>query len=375
MTPGGRLRAELLARFRRGVDHPFDASAFNELALAAFSMQFEADDTYRAYCGRRGVEPATVEDWRRIPAVPARAFKDLVFASGPRGARSAVFATSGTGAGPARRGRHHVPDLDLYDASAAATLRHFLLPDVDACRVLSLIPPPDELPDSSLSYMAGLAHERFGAAGSGWFMSSSGGLASRRLAVALEDARAAAEPVCLLGTSLAFAAWLEELGAAGTRFRLPDGSRLMDTGGAKGRKRALDAAALRSGYAAALGIPDYRCVNEYGMTELCSQYYDRCLRRGVREPRDLKASAPWLACVAADPDTLEPLPEGAIGVLRHVDLANLGSVVAVQTEDRGRVVDGAVELLGRTPGAEPRGCSLALELMLQQADAAERRGV
>lgn len=375
MTPGERLRQELLARFRRGADHPFDAPAFNTLALAAFSVQFEADDTYRAYCGRRGVGPATVDDWRRIPAVPARAFKDLVFASGPRGERSAVFATSGTSAGPARRGRHHVPDLDLYDASAAATLQHFLLPDLEACRVLSLIPPPEDLPDSSLSYMAGLARERFGAPGSGWFMSPSGGLASRRLSAALEDARGADEPVCLLGTSLAFAAWLEELAASGTRFRLPDGSRLMDTGGAKGRSRSLDSAELRHGYATALGIPDHRCVNEYGMTELCSQYYDRCLRRGFREPRDLKGSAPWLACVAADPDTLEPLPDGAIGVLRHVDLANLGSVVAVQTEDRGRVVDGAVELLGRTPGAEPRGCSLALELMLQQAGAAERRGV
>ena len=358
------LRDDLVALFRRGADAPLPPDAFGSLALAVFAAQFEADPAYRRYCARRGASPDTIADWRRIPPVPARAFKDIAFASGPTGARSAVFATSGTTAGPAHRGEHHVPDLALYDASALATFRRYVLPDAPACRMVSLIPRPAAHPDSSLSYMAGLVMDAHGREGSGWYVDPESGLDEAGIDRALSEACAVGEAVLLLGTTLAFAAWVDGLRAAGRAFRLPDGSRLMDTGGSKGRRRELGPDELRRAARERLGIPEQRCVNEYGMTELCSQYYDRCLLVGAREPGDLKGSAPWLACVAADPDTLEPLPDGSVGVLRHVDLANLGSAVAVQTEDRGRLVDGAVELHGRWDGAEARGCSLALELVL-----------
>jgi hypothetical protein len=50
-----------------------------------------------------------------------------------------------------------------------------------------------------------------------------------------------------------------------------------------------------------------------------------------------------------------------VGVLAHLDLANLGSVAAVLTEDMGREFQGGFQLLGRSLGSEPRGCSLAME--------------
>jgi hypothetical protein len=47
-----------------------------------------------------------------------------------------------------------------------------------------------------------------------------------------------------------------------------------------------------------------------------------------------------------------------VGLLRIVDLANVFSVLAVETEDLA-VYDGmGVQLIGRNPGAESRGCSL-----------------
>jgi hypothetical protein len=58
------------------------------------------------------------------------------------------------------------------------------------------------------------------------------------------------------------------------------------------------------------------------------------------------------------------VPEGTPGLLCHHDLANAGSVAAVLTEDMGVAVDGGFRVLGRAPGAEPRGCSLALEELL-----------
>ena len=60
----------------------------------------------------------------------------------------------------------------------------------------------------------------------------------------------------------------------------------------------------------------------------------------------------------------QPLADGETGLLCHFDLANVGSVLAVQTEDLGVVEHGRVKLHGRVPGAEPRGCALALADLL-----------
>ena len=46
---------------------------------------------------------------------------------------------------------------------------------------------------------------------------------------------------------------------------------------------------------------------------------------------------------------------------------NVDSAFAVLTQDRVRRVDGGFELLGRAPGAPPRGCSIALDEMLSAA--------
>ena len=51
-------------------------------------------------------------------------------------------------------------------------------------------------------------------------------------------------------------------------------------------------------------------------------------------------------------------------MLVHYDLANSGSVIAVQTSDCGRIEDTGLELLGRLEGAEARGCSIAADALL-----------
>ncbi len=69
-----------------------------------------------------------------------------------------------------------------------------------------------------------------------------------------------------------------------------------------------------------------------------------------------------------DPETLDDVPPGEAGVLVHYDLANTGSVLAVMTSDAGRLAgDHGFEVLGRQPGAEARGCSIAADLLLDSA--------
>ena len=53
-----------------------------------------------------------------------------------------------------------------------------------------------------------------------------------------------------------------------------------------------------------------------------------------------------------------PAPTGLLAVF---DLANVGSVLHLLTEDLARVEDGGFRLLGRASGAELRGCSLTAE--------------
>jgi hypothetical protein len=65
-----------------------------------------------------------------------------------------------------------------------------------------------------------------------------------------------------------------------------------------------------------------------------------------------------------DPVSLAPVAEGDVGIARIIDLANVDSAVAIQTQDLVRRRPGGFELLGRAPGATPRGCSLASEELL-----------
>jgi hypothetical protein len=100
------------------------------------------------------------------------------------------------------------------------------------------------------------------------------------------------------------------------------------------------------------------------MTELSSQYYDAPGGRGMIEPR-VKLPPPWLRPIVVDGDGRE-VPAGIVGSLRHIDLANRGSVIAIDTEDLGAAIDGGIVLLGREAGAELRGCSLDAEALLQR---------
>ena len=77
-------------------------------------------------------------------------------------------------------------------------------------------------------------------------------------------------------------------------------------------------------------------------------------------PFELWHAPPWLRVTARDPVTLKSMPEGSIGLLTFFDLANVGSVSAVMTEDLGWVERGCVRVLGRTASGEPRGCALGI---------------
>jgi hypothetical protein len=180
----------------------------------------------------------------------------------------------------------------------------------------------------------------------------------------LHSAHRRGEPVCLIGTTAAFGALFSELATQGARLSLARGSRLMDTGGAKGQSIPLRPGQVVELAQGLLGLDPALVINEYGMTEMCSQMYDATAfnsRRADTPGERRKLGPAWLGVAAVNPASLKPVPDGRPGLLRFFDLANVGSVSAILTGDLGVIEDGAVRVLGRAEDGEARGCALGIE--------------
>jgi hypothetical protein len=193
----------------------------------------------------------------------------------------------------------------------------------------------------------------------------SGRLELDALAAALDRAAREGEAIALLGTSFAFVHALD--GLEGRRWALPDGARIMQTGGFKGRSRVIAPDEMRALLEARFGVPEAMIVAEYGMTEMSSQLYETTLRAArvgdVSAARRLWVPG-WVRATPVDPESLAEAPRDGVGILRVDDLANLDSVAALQTSDLARRVEDGVEVLGRVESATPRGCSLAADAAL-----------
>jgi len=358
VTGRAALETELLHWMR---EEPLrrDDARFSRIALDLFRYQFEHCAPYRRFCTGRGITPETLRSWQEIPAAPAAAFKEVALRCFPEEATRQVFRTSGSSG--RRRGRLALDTLALYEASLVPSFEAGVLGDLapsQPVRLLVLAPDPQEAPDSSLSYMFAVLCAQRGAAGSGFFVRE-GALDIPALEAACREP---GPPLALCGTAFAFVHWLDSLAQRGALLALPAGARLMETGGFKGRARERSREALYAELEARLGIPEARIVNQYGMTELASQFYDQVLRR-PDAPRH-KSVPPWARVRILDPERGSEQPLGTPGMIHVMDLANTGSVASVQTADLGRELPGGFEVLGRAPGAEARGCSIAADEML-----------
>jgi hypothetical protein len=322
---------------------------FEELAAEVYRFQRAFNPPYDQYCGLLGVTDSP-GSWRQIPALLQGAFKHAALRVFPPEEEVASFRTSGTtGEG---YGVHHFSSLRLYEE---AILRGWDLLGLAALPQIILIPRPSEAPHSSLSHMMGTLKARAPGGEQHWCTNEDGTLDLEGLRKLVEEFRAAGRPVLLLGTALAFLHWFE--GMKGETFALPGGSLAFETGGYKGSGRTLTKETLYEMFRQLLGLLAHDVINEYGMTELSSQ----CYTRGLGQPH---VAPPWVRAIAVDPANGVEVADGETGVLRIYDLANLGSVFAIQTRDLAIRRGKDFELLGRDPAALPRGCSRAADEML-----------
>jgi Acyl-protein synthetase, LuxE len=357
---------EAVQRFAAGDS----ALTFGDLALKIAAFQREFSSGFERLVASRGGALSAVET---IPGVPSDAFRLARVAVHPQTEDAARFATSGTtGSG---HGIHAMRRLDTYRAFALSYGRSALLSGRQgaARSVVALATRLGEPPTSSLGYMMAMFMVDFEQAAPDdahaplrWLIDEQG-VNLRELEQAGARALAAGQDLIVLATSFALVALLDAL--EGRTVRVPESTVVMQTGGFKGKSREIAPGELRRSIAQTFGISEARVVSEYGMTELTSQLYEAtlpgsALQAAQRGQSGIYFEPAWLRVIPVDPVSLEPVPEGEVGLARFVDLGNVDSAIAVQTQDRVRRVNGGIQLLGRFPGAPPRGCSLAVEEFL-----------
>ena len=335
---------------------------FNHLALTLFTFQFEGVSIYRQFCERRGIAPDSIKHWSQIPPLPVAAFKEHVVSSLAENERSRVFHSSGTTGHLPSRHFHNAASLSLYEASLLPWFeRHFISDDTRGAAFIFLTPAPVLAPHSSLVHMFETIRQKFGGTDSLYVgqleTDGSWSVNFKQMDATLRDAISGNRPVALLGTAFSFVHWLDYLAVNKIRLRLPAGSRIMETGGYKGRSRVVAKTELRRLMTKYLAVPDSHIVTEYGMSELSSQAYDRVAGQAHPTPGIFRFP-PWVRTQIISPESGAIATAGETGLLRVFDLANIHSVMALQTEDLAVNREDGFELLGRAESAEPRGCSL-----------------
>jgi hypothetical protein len=365
------------AHLRRFIAQPANRD-FQSLAFALFRLQFENVLPYRRFCESRHVHPEKIQSWKEIPAVPASAFKDLELTSLPAENRTTVFHSSGTTEQRPSRHFHNAESLSLYENSLLRWFESHFLADWDELQreeivgpldkpgLIFLTPSPALAPHSSLVHMFKTIRRELGARDSffagqigpdGWELDIEQAL------FGIRKSMCANRPICILGTAFSFVHLLDFFAENNMRYKLAAGSRVMETGGYKGRSRTMPKSELHALITKHLGVPASHIVCEYGMSELSSQAYDRTIQWPIQSESGKNLNRvfqfpPWAKVQIISPETGKEVGEGETGLIQIFDLANAYSAMAIQTEDLGIRRGEGFELIGRATASEPRGCSL-----------------
>ncbi|MCE0485105.1 MAG: acyl-protein synthetase [Methylacidiphilales bacterium] len=344
-SPAGRRawRAQLLA--------PIDEAKWERLTRELFAWQFARMPAYRRICEAHSVTPKNLGSWREIPAGPQQLFKREKLFAHSSARPGAIYETSGTTTG--EPGRQHLLFPDIYrDVSVEGARRAGLFQRHVQFHFLT--PSPAEAPRSSLSAMFGFWPKAAKQSGNRFWIKR-GKFDLPRLRGVLAEQVKKGQAVAICGTAYSFVHLLDAW--ADLPLALPPGSWLLETGGFKGRSREISQIELYAELSRTFAVGRDAIWNEYGMTELSSQAYARGVGGRHQTP-------PWARVLICDPVSGKEVPPDRRGIVRWIDLANVDSVLAVQTLDLAERKADGFRLLGRMARTEPRGCSLGIEDLL-----------
>ena len=315
------------------------AEDFTETALEVFRFQYNNNAVYQQFCTALHIKETSVSSIENIPYLPIAFFKThrvTTTAFNP----AMVFESSGTT--KTINSKHFVKDMGLYQKSFNKAFRLFYGDIKDYC-ILGLLPSYLERNNSSLVMMVNELIQQSGHPQSGFYLNN-----YQQLKNTIEQLELQQQPTLLIGVTFALLDFAEQ-------FPLPlFYTRIMETGGMKGRKKEMTRQQVHTVLQQAFQLPQIE--SEYGMTELLSQAYSK--GNGIFN------TPPWMKILIReedDPFAIHSNNEGIIssGAVNIIDLANLYSCSFLATDDAGKLyADGSFEILGRIDHSDIRGCSL-----------------
>jgi len=321
---------------------------FNQLALETFAHQYQQCKPYQEYCRKLNQTPENIDAWQEIPPVSTEVFREFDLCTLPPETARYVFQTSGTS--QEKKGKHYYHDMTLYDASIQASFMQGMgLSSKDRATFRILTPSFSEVPTSSLFYMFQKVLEWYGNTSSQFYSQDYAGLTKHLL----NDTQKS-HPVILLGTAFSFVNFFDYLNDKNIALKLPKESKLLETGGLKGRTRHVSREALYQLFNTQLGLESEHCFSEYGMTELSSQCYGKPNSHVFFSP-------PWMPVRIIHPEKDHEVAIGETGLVQFFDLANTTALSAILTSDLAIKHPQGFELVGRSPHAILRGCSTVFE--------------
>lgn len=376
-APPALRMSEALHKRVRAFAQSFDQQAslasdtFDSLALDIARFQYAHSPGFARLCPSGKDALQTVDD---LPVIPSDVFRLTRVALHPPELDVAVFRTSGTTA--ELTGQHPVRTLATKEQLSLLQANRTLFAEYGRGVVVALAPKPDG--SSSLTHLMELlmahfdgralladpANISYSAHEPGRFLVDAAGIDLDGLKRAARLAKHRAEPLYVLATSFAMLAALDALD--GDTIVAPARTKIMITGGFKGRTKTVDESELRRCIERCFNIGPEHIVGEYGMTELTSQLFEQ-----PGSPDHCYLAPPWLKVRALSPQSYEPVAAGEAGLAHFIDLANIDSCLSIVTQDMIRIVDRGVQLLGRAPRAEVRGCSLPFEALTLSGSSAK----
>lgn len=320
-------------------------NSFEQLALAIFHFQYEANTVYKSFVDALGIKPDAINKIEKIPFLPISFFKTNKIKTGRFNAEK-IFESSGTTQSVSSR--HHVKDISVYTESFTKAFENIYGRITEWC-ILGLLPSYLERGNSSLVYMVDYLIRKSQHPMSGFYLYDFDKLKETLISLEKDN-----QKTLLVGVTYALLDFAEKCPV-----KLPH-TTIMETGGMKGRRKELTRVEVHEQLQKAFGKKEIH--SEYGMTELLSQAYAekegrfRCpkwmkvLIRDDEDPLTVQRSV-----YSGEDHETKPLT-GAINV---IDLANVYSCSFIATDDVGKLYpDDSFEVLGRLDGSDLRGCSL-----------------
>lgn len=320
-------------------------NSFEQLALAIFHFQYDANTVYKSYVDALGIKPGVINKIEKIPFLPVSFFKTDKIKTGKFNAEK-TFESSGTT--HSVNSRHHIKDVSIYIESFTKAFEN-IYGDVAQWCILGLLPSYLEKGNSSLVYMVENLITKSPHPLSGFYLDDFDKL--KETLISLEKGK---QKTLLIGVTYALLDFAEKF-----PMKLSH-TTIMETGGMKGRRKELTRIEVHEQLKKAFEQKEIH--SEYGMTELLSQAYAEKEGR-FRCPKWMKV----LIRDDEDPLTVQRSQYGSqdnetkplTGAINVIDLANVYSCSFIATDDVGKLYpDESFEVLGRMDGSDLRGCSL-----------------